>query len=83
MTTEKTYNVTLTENDLARLIHSLTVDAASLRALAEPADGHAITLAEASEALRDRLAEVVRPYRDPLAHVPADERWAAEALHNR
>jgi hypothetical protein len=81
-TPEKTYTLTLTENEMARVIHSLSVDAESLRALAEPFDSYALQLAEASEALRDRLREIVKPYRDPVAHVPTDERWAAERLHN-
>lgn len=80
---EKTYTLTLTENEMARVIHALTVDAESLRAL-DAADPQSLAsaLAEASEALRTRCCEVVSPWRDPVSHVPTDERWREEAQHN-
>lgn len=81
-TPEKTYTLTVTENEMARIIHALTEDAGSLRSLAAVERGDAqslaTALAEASEALRDRCCEAVSPGRDPLAYVPTDERWAAE-----
>jgi hypothetical protein len=85
-TTEKTYTLTLTENEMARVIHALTVDAGSLRSLAAAERGDAqslaTALAEASEALRTRCCEVVSPWRDPVAHVPTDERWREEQNQN-
>lgn len=87
--TEKTYTLTLTENEVACVIHALTQDAGSLRTLAveQPrgSEGQALAeaLAEATEALRDRCCEAVKPWRDPIAHVPTDERWREEAQQNR
>lgn len=69
--TEKTYTLTLTENELARVIHALTQDAGSLRTLADEqpqgseSQGLATALAEATEALRDRCCETAKPWQDP------------------
>lgn len=85
---EKTYTLTLNESDMAHVIQALTIDGETLRALAaeyegDPSTNYAAALAEASEALRTRFAETVKPPRDPLAHVPTDERWAAVPVQHR
>lgn len=87
-TTEKTYTLTFTENELAQIIQALSDDAGSLRTLAaeQPSgsEGQALAeaLAEATEALRNRCCEAVKPWQDPIAHVPTDERWREEARNN-
>jgi hypothetical protein len=77
--TEKTYTLTLAENEMARVIHALRQEE---HALSEADEAHASTLAEASKSLADRLCALLKPERDPLAHVPTDERWREEAQHH-
>lgn len=81
---EKTYTFTLTENEMARVIHALREDRTRSLAVADEMGAEAGVVpqlhAEACETLADHLCGLVKPEHDPAR--PTDERWREEAQHH-